>query len=56
MPDIGRWGVHDPLSDTTLQPYNYANNNPVSFIDPTSMIGESFASVGVIKIRKEIMK
>ncbi len=40
MPDIGRWGVHDPLSDATFQPYNYANNNPISFNDPTRMIGE----------------
>lgn len=52
MPDIGRWGVVDPLSDATFQPYNYANNNPVSFIDPTGMIGESFASIGVIKNKK----
>jgi RHS repeat-associated protein len=40
MPDLGRWGVHDPLSDATFQPYNYANNNPISFNDPTGMIGE----------------
>ncbi len=48
MPDIGRWRVHDPLSDATFQPYNYANNNPVFYNDPTGMIGE-IASAGVIK-------
>ena len=46
MPDIGRWGVVDPLAEKAPNwtPYRYAFNNPVKYIDPKGLFETKFGA------------
>lgn len=42
MPNLGRWGVVDPLAEKfpSWSPYNYVENNPLKNVDPSGMATE----------------
>jgi hypothetical protein len=48
MPDIGRWGNLDALSEKyyPVSPYNYALNNPMFFVDPDGNYIEIYYQAG----------
>ncbi|TLX24657.1 RHS repeat-associated core domain-containing protein [Chryseobacterium indologenes] len=39
IPELGIFGQYDPMSASTLDPYGYAYNNPMFYVDPTGLFG-----------------
>lgn len=51
MPDIGRWGVHDPASEylPEYSPYTFTFNDPIGFVDNDGEFpGPSGALIGAL--------
>ena len=46
MPDIGRWGVVDPLAENypDLSPFRYAGNNPIIYTDQYGLFETRFGA------------
>lgn len=51
MPDIGRWGVVDPLAEHSEDktPYHYCSGNPINRLDPNGMCDDPNCSHSAVR-------